>query len=316
MSDEANGVGGGTDTGTGNGGGIVLGPNRYGKAEVRLVRVTRDAARHELDDLNVTSQLHGDFAAAHLEGDNAHVVATDTQKNTIFAFARDGVGAPEAFLLRLAEHFTGGFDWVTGGRWLAERYSWERITTDGEPHDHAFVRAGQEVRTAAVVVDGEARHVLGGLKDLTVMKTTGSGFEGFPRDRYTTLQETADRILATSVAVRWRFAADARPDYDALYARVRARLLASFAEGYSPALQATLYEMGRAVLEREAELDEIRFSMPNRHHFAVDLAPFGLDNPNEVFFAADRPYGLIEASVTREGVEPAPAAWEGVGGFC
>ncbi|MFF2274686.1 factor-independent urate hydroxylase [Agromyces sp. NPDC058126] len=307
MTDESNG---------GGGAGIVLGPNRYGKAEVRVVRVTRDTARHEIDDLNVTSQLQGDFAAAHLEGDNAHVVATDTQKNTIFAFARDGVGAPEEFLLRLAEHFTGEFDWVTGGRWLAERYAWQRIVADGEPHDHAFVRAGQEVRTAAVVVDGASRHVLGGLKDLTVMKTTGSGFEGFPRDRYTTLQETSDRILATSVAVRWRFAAGARPDYDAMYARVRARLLASFAAGYSPALQATLYEMGRAVLEAEPELDEIRFSMPNRHHFVVDLAPFGLDNPNEVFFAADRPYGLIEASVTREGVEPAPAAWEGVGGFC
>ncbi|GAA1778426.1 factor-independent urate hydroxylase [Agromyces lapidis] len=313
MSDEANGNGGNSGDG---GNGIVLGPNRYGKAEVRLVRVTRDTARHEVDDLNVTSQLRGDFRAAHLEGDNAHVVATDTQKNTIFAFARDGVGAPEEFLQRLADHFTGEFDWVTGGRWLAERFAWERIASDGEEHDHAFVRSGQEVRTAAVVVDGGVRHVLGGLQDLTVMKTTDSGFEGFPRDRYTTLQETADRILATSVAVRWRFAAGSRPDYDALYGRVRAHLLASFAEGYSPALQATLYDMGRAVLETEAELDEIRFSMPNRHHFAVDLAPFGLDNPNEVFFAVDRPYGLIEASVMRAGVEPAPAAWEGVAGFC
>ena len=93
---------------------VILTKNQYGKAENRVVRITRDTDRHEIEDLNVTSQLRGDFAAAHLEGDNGHVVPTDTQKNTIFAFARDGVGSPEAFLLRLADHFTSSFDWVTG----------------------------------------------------------------------------------------------------------------------------------------------------------------------------------------------------------
>ena len=297
---------------------IVLGPNQYGKAEVRVVKVTRDSARHEIEDLNVTSQLRGDFAAAHLAGDNAHVVPTDTQKNTIFAFARDGVGAPEAFLLRLADHFTGSFDWVTGGRWEAEQFAWQRIPVGGEPHDHAFVRTGQEIRTAVVVADGSTRHVIAGLKELTVLKTTQSGFEGYPKDRYTTLAETSDRILATEVAARWRYdsADTADVDYDATYARVRALLLEAFAAKYSAALQATLFEMGRAVLEAHPEIAEIRFSMPNRHHFVVDLAPFGLDNPNEVFFAADRPYGLIEASVAREGVVSPAAAWEGVAGFC
>src|SRR4026207_2177936 len=115
---------------------IVLGANQYGKAEVRVAKVTPDTARPEIDDLSVTSQLRGDFAAAHLAGDNAHVVATDTQKNTIFAFARDGIGSPEAFLLRLAEHFTSSFDKVSGGRWEAERYPWERILSHGSPHDH------------------------------------------------------------------------------------------------------------------------------------------------------------------------------------
>ena len=129
---------------------IILGENQYGKAEVRVVKITRDSDRHEIEDLNVTSQLRGDFAAAHLEGDNAHVVATDTQKNTIYAFARDGVGSPEAFLLRLGEHFTSSFDWVTGGRWEAESYSWNRIQAHGAEHDHSFVRNGQEVRTAVL----------------------------------------------------------------------------------------------------------------------------------------------------------------------
>lgn len=298
---------------------IVLGANQYGKAEVRVVKVTRDTARHEIDDLNVTSQLRGDFTAAHLAGDNAHVVPTDTQKNTIFAFARDGIGAPESFLLRLADHFAGSFDWVTGGRWEAERFAWQRIDAHGASHDHSFVRSGQEVRTALVVADGDARHVIAGLKELTVLKTTQSGFEGYPRDRFTTLPETRDRILATDVAARWRYHpadVDAGLDYDAAYESVRALLLEAFTEAYSAALQATLFDMGRRVLERHPEIAEIRFSMPNKHHFVVDLSPFGLENPNEVFYAADRPYGLIEAAVVREGLQSPAAAWEGIAGFC
>ena len=294
---------------------IVLGPNQYGKAEVRVVKVTRDAARHEIEDLNVTSQLRGDFAAAHLAGDNAHVVPTDTQKNTIFAFARDGVGSPEAFLLRLAEHFTSSFDWVTGGRWEAESFAWHRILVDGAEHDHAFVRSGQEVRTAVVVADGADRHVIAGLKELTVLKTTQSGFAGYPKDRYTTLPETTDRILATDVAARWRYDGD-DIDYNAVYASVRMLLLEAFAEKYSAALQTTLFDMGRRVLEVHPEIAEIRFSMPNKHHFLVDLSKWGLDNPNEVWYAADRPYGLIEASVVRDEAAPAPGVWEGIAGFC
>ncbi|MEZ2391621.1 factor-independent urate hydroxylase [bacterium RCC_150] len=298
---------------------IVLGDNQYGKAEVRVVKVTRDTDRHQIDDLNVTSQLRGDFQAAHLQGDNGHVVATDTQKNTIYAFARDGIGSPEAFLLRLSAHFTSGFEWVTGGRWEAESYSWDRIQAHGAGHDHSFVRNGQEVRTAVVVRDGDTTHVVSGLKDLTVLKTTQSGFVGYPRDKYTTLPETTDRILATDVSARWRYKTGldiAGTDFNKSYEDIKALLLEGFTENYSHALQQTLFDMGKKVLEAHNEVDEIKFSMPNKHHFLVDLSPFGLDNPNEVFFAADRPYGLIEATVQRDNTTPAPAAWNGIAGFC
>src|SRR4051794_30428521 len=184
---------------------IRLGPNQYGKAEVRVVAVDRSTPRHALADLNVSTSLRGDFTAAHTEGDNAHVLATDTQKNTVFAFARDGVGEPEEFGLRLARHFTGSYPWITGARVAIESYGWERIAVGGQPHDHAFRRVGGEVRTAVVTVDEGAEHVLGGLTDLVVLKTTGSEFWGFPRDRYTTLAETRERILATAVTARWRY---------------------------------------------------------------------------------------------------------------
>lgn len=294
---------------------IVLGKNQYGKAEVRVVRVTRDTARHEIEDLNVTSQLTGDFASAHVDGDNSNVVATDTQKNTVYAFAKDGIGSPEAFLLRLGEHFTSEFDWVIGGRWEAQQYSWERIIADGREHDHSFVRGGTETRTAVVAIDGEETAVIAGLEDLVVLKSTESGFVGYPKDKYTTLAETTDRILATSVTARWLYNR-ADIDFNAVFADVRSILLAAFTANYSHALQNTLHDMAAAVLDAHPEIDEIRFSTPNRHHFVVDLSPFGLENPNEVFYAADRPYGLIEASFLREGADADNPAWAGIAGFC
>ena len=290
---------------------VILTSNQYGKAENRVVRVVRDTDRHEIVDLNVTSQLRGDFAAAHLDGDNAHVVATDTQKNTVFAFAKDGIASPETFLLRLAEHFTSGFDWVSGGRWAAEQFGWSRI----DDHDHSFFRSAPETRTAVVVRDGDATTVISGFYGLTVLKTTQSGFAGFPRDRYTTLKETDDRILATSITTRWRYNT-LDVDFNAVYEAVRSTLLTTFSEGYSKALQQTLFQMAEAVITEQDSIDEIKFSCPNKHHFTYDLSFCGLDNPNEVFYAADRPYGLIEATVARKGSPSAEGAWVGIAGFC
>ena len=281
-------------------GDIVLGPNQYGKAECRLVKVTRDSARHEIEDLNVTSLLRGDFEACHTQGDNSHVVATDTQKNTVYAFAKEhGIGSPEQFLLRLGKHFVDDFPWVSGGRWEAEQYSWDRIVANAEPHDHAFVRTGRETRTALVEIEDDDVTVTAGLKECIVLKSTDSEFHGFPRDRFTTLQGTDDRILATSVTASWRYSASAL-DYNTTYAGIRDLLLTTFATTHSLALQQTIFAMGKAVLEAYDGVAQISLSCPNKHHFPVDLEPFGLENPGEVFFAADRPYGLIEATVLRE----------------
>jgi urate oxidase len=294
---------------------IVLGPNQYGKAEVRVVAVDRSTPRHTLVDLNVSSSLRGDFTAAHTVGDNAHVLATDTQKNTVFAFARDGVGSPEEFGLRLARHFACAHDWISGARVAVDSYGWERITVGGAEHDHSFRRAGGEVRTAVATVDGDDTHLLAGITGLVVLKTTGSEFWGFPRDRYTTLADTRERILATAVTARWRYSTT-ELDFDACFDGVRTALLETFAATHSLALQQTLFAMGEAVLERHADVAEVRLSMPNKHHFLQDLSAYGLDNPDVVYHADDRPYGLIEGTVVRDDVPPAPAAWQGTPGFC
>lgn len=294
---------------------ITFGDNQYGKAEVRLVHITRDGDRHQIKDLNVSSALRGDFADAHLLGDNAKVVATDTQKNTVYAFAQQyGVGEIEEFGLRLGRHFVDDFEWVTGAKITIEEYGWDRIGVDGADHGHAFSRAGGGTRTTVVTIDGPSAWVVSGLTDLVVLKSTGSEFWGFPRDRYTSLTETNDRILATAVTARWRYAGT-DVDWAKSYADVRRILIESFAVKHSLALQQTLYYMGEQVLEAHPEVAEIRMSMPNKHHFLVDLSPFGLPNDNEVYYAADRPYGLIEGTVTRDDAPDPGRAWQTVPGF-
>jgi urate oxidase len=196
-----------------------------------------------------------------------------------------------------------------------ESYGWERIAVGGQPHEHSFRRAGGEVRTAVVTVDGGEEHVLAGISGLVVLKTTGSEFWGFPRDRYTTLAETRERILATAVTARWRYTGTDL-DFGDRFPAVRDTMLGTFASTHSLALQQTLYAMGEAVLERFPDVAEVRLSMPNKHHFLQDLSAFGLDNPDVVYHADDRPYGLIEGTVLRDDVPPADAAWHGIPGFC
>jgi urate oxidase len=282
---------------------IVLGGNRYGKAETRLVHVRRGGDRHDLVDLTVGVALSGDLAATHLSGDNAGVLPTDTMKNTVYAFAREhGVGAPEAFGLLLARHFVATQPQITAAQVTLESFGWERLGP------HSFRRSGDFVRTAVVTVAEPGTQVVSGLKDLVLLNTTDSEFHSFPRDRYTTLPETTDRILATAVDARWRHLDDAC-DWDASFAGAKDALVEAFVGTYSHSLQQTLYAMGERVLRRRAEVAEIRLVLPNKHHYLVDLAPFGLENPQEVFQAGDRPYGLIEGTVTRDDAPAAVAEW-------
>ncbi len=300
---------------------FVLGPNQYGKAENRVVRVYRDTARHEIRDLNVSTALRGDFTEAHATGDQANVLPTDTQKNTCFAFAKEhGVTSPEDYALTLGARFLDVTPAASASRIEVEEYAWDRIEVGGTGHDHAFVKRGGEVRTTVVTQDrsGETPRswVVSGVKDLVVLKSTGSEFKGFLKDEYTTLQETDDRILATSLVARWRYETTEGVDWNKSFDDIRSLLLETFATTYSRALQESLYAMGSAVLAAHPDVAEVKFSAPNKHHFLVDLSPFGLENPGEVFVAADRPYGLIEATVQRENGSDAGDAWLTVPGFC
>jgi urate oxidase len=258
----------------------------------------------------VSTALSGDLDAASLRGDNAHVLPTDSQKNRIYALASElGPVEPEAFGLALAAFFVDSREPVTRARVAIEEYGWSPIGTTG----YSFARSGGLVRTTTVIVDQAlGASVVSGVSDLVVLNTTASEFSGFPRDAYTTLTETKDRMLATAVTARWRYrpqAAGSGP-WGGSFAAAKAALLTAFAGTYSYSLQQTLYAMGSQVLADVPECCEVRLALPNKHHYLVDLSPFGLENDREVYIAGDRPYGLIEGNVLADDAPDAGLAWE------
>lgn len=277
----------------------MLAENVYGKSGIRLVKVVRREGRHDLRDVTVAVRLEGDFASAHRDGDNSAVLPTDTMKNTVYALAKDHFDADiETFGLFLTEHFVRNNPPVARARVELSERPWERLTVGGRPHPDAFSRPGGERRLTRVSRTRQGAIVESGLEDLVIAKSARSGFSGFLRDRYTTLKETEDRILATAVKAFWLYTG-APGDFDRSFQGVRQTLLEIFAEHASASVQHTLYAMGEAALKRHPEVAEVRLSLPNKHHIPVDLSPFGLENRNEIFVATDEPYGLIEATIRR-----------------
>ena len=275
-----------------------LGANHYGKSRIRLVTVRRAGARHDLRDLTVDVALEGDFTAAHVDGDNTNIVATDTMKNTVYAFARDRLTGPaEAFGLELARHFAAEPQ-VDRATVTLREHAWDRVPLPDGPAPDAFTRSGAFTRVAIVAATKAGASVEAGLEDLTVMKTTKSAFTGFERDRYTTLAETDDRLMATKVTAIWRYGAPDL-DFDAAFERGRSTLVATLAEHFSPSVQASIWIMATAMLDAEPSIDWVRMVLPNLHHWTVNLEPFGLDNPGIVFVSTTEPHGLIDATVRR-----------------
>ncbi len=277
---------------------VKLGANNYGKADVRLFKVFRNAPRHEIKDVWVRVAMEGDFDAAHVSGDNTDLLATDTVRNTIYGLAVDGfTGSVEEYGKTLIRHFVSQGPKVTRATAYFTEHQWQRLTVDGQEHDHSFVRQMPK-HTAVVEGDGQTFAVTSGIDELYVLKTTQSGWEGYLKEQFTTLPETNDRILATVVTCKWEYAVP-ECDYDAVWGRVYQTILDTFTDHYSPSVQNTLYRMGEAILTLCPEISRVYFSFPNRHHIRYNTERHGIENPDTVFHADAEPYGQIEGWVER-----------------
>lgn len=275
--------------------------HRYGKSRVRVLKILRDGGTHSIKELEVAVALSGDFETSYTnpDGDNSKVVATDTMKNTVNVLAKRHLGAEtERFALTLAQHFVAKYPQVARAEITAHERIWERLTILGAAHPHSFVNAENARPFVRVTATAHGHEIESGIADLLILKSTESGFEGYPRCEFTTLPETCDRIFATSLAATWKWSSEPA-DYVAANARIIAALLQPFALNYSPSVQTTLFQMGEAALEACAEIAQIHLAAPNKHCLLLDLKPFGETNENEVFVPTDEPHGQIEATISR-----------------
>lgn len=271
----------------------------YGKGRVRILRVTRETPRHAVRELSLKVMLEGDFAASFTSSDNSKVIATDSIKNIVNIVARRNVSLEtEDFLGALAEHFLENYSHVAQVDITAHETRWNRLELGGAPHDHAFTLEGNGRPVARQLATRARQSLSSGIENFTFLKTTGSGWVGYVMDAATTLAETTDRILSTAMDASWSWAAKPA-DYPAANAAIMSAMLRVFAQTYSPSVQNSLYLMGGAALAAVPEIESVSLACPNKHYIPINLAPFGMDNPNAVFLPTDEPHGQIECTVTR-----------------
>ena len=271
----------------------------YGKGRVRVLRVHREGARHEVREMSVQAMVTGDFARAFTRADNSTSLCTDTVKNVVNIVARESLAlGKEAFCAAVARRLLDGYPQVETATVKGAETVWNRLFIDGAEHPHAFALDGNGEPFAKVSMTRDATVTESGVEGFTFLKSTQSGWSDFHKDAYTTLPETTDRIAATAMAASWLWRA-APSDHAAANATILRTMLEVFATTYSHSVQDSLFRMASAALELVPEVAQISLACPNKHYIPINLSPFGLTNENQVFVATDEPHGQIECTVGR-----------------
>lgn len=276
-----------------------LASSTYGKGRVRIMRVARDTARHEVRELSTQVMLTGDFSASFLSSDNSKVIATDTVKNIVNIVARDNPALEnEDFVQAIAAYFFAHYSHVDAVTIDTLETKWDRLMVAGAPHDHAFKMDANGKPTVQLSATRASQTLISGITGFTFLKSTESGWVNYYRDDATTLPETTDRIFSTAMQAAWTWHT-APASYPAANAKVLDVMMEVFATTYSPSVQNSLYLMASAALEAVSEISEISLACPNKHYLPINMGFFKRDNPNVVFTPTDEPHGQIECTVRR-----------------
>ncbi|TRY82621.1 hypothetical protein DNTS_032569 [Danionella cerebrum] len=278
----------------------------YGKNMVKVLHIRREGSYHSITELIANVQLTLKSRKDYLTGDNSDIIPTDTVKNTVHALAKiKGINTIEGFALDICEHFLTAFNHVTRVKVNIDEVPWKRLEKNGVEHNHAFIHCPEALHFCEAEQHlSQTPVVHSGIRDMKVLKTTQSGFEGFLRDRFTTLTEAKDRFFCTSIYARWRYNTE-NVAFDAAWASVKDIIVEKFSGPYdrgeySPSVQKTLYDTQLLVLEHLPEVEEIEIVMPNQHYFVIDMSKIGLSNTDEVYLPLDNPSGNITGTVCRK----------------
>ena len=278
---------------------MKLQSHRYGKAKVRVFKKIEKEGIHTPKELEVTTLLEGDFGASYTKDDNKKVIATDSIKNTTNFVAYNQLGTEtEPFAIALCEHYLKKYSHVTSVNVETLERVWERQIVDGKPSGTNFVSTGKGIPWTRTVATRDSIETTSGVRELVILKTSGSAWEDFFRDDLATLADTNDRLLATSLTANWVYQ-KAPASYAKSNANIIQAMLEAFSTRFSPSAQSTQYHMGEAALNACPEISQVSLTMPNLHYLLIDLRPFDRKNNNELFVPTDAPQGWIEATVER-----------------
>ncbi|XP_070581881.1 uricase-like [Ptychodera flava] len=277
----------------------------YGKNGVKVLRVCRHGNMHHVKEVEVNTELTLATKKDYTHGDNSDIIPTDTQKNTVYALAKiKGISSIEQFGIDLCSHFLTHPQVIKTSMYIEET-PWKRIDNSGKEHVHAFILKPEAIRFCQVVQEKYGKpSVSAGLKGMKVLKTTNSGFEGFVRDKYTTLPEVKDRFFSTTVFCRWKYDNLFSLDFDTAWETVKNTILDEFAGPpergvYSPSVQMTMHLTANHAMAKISQISEVEMTMPNSHYFTIDMTKLGMENKDEVMLPADKPAGNIRLAMKR-----------------
>lgn len=289
----------------------------YGKDNVKFLKVKKDKynpQKQEVLEATVKVLLRGNFDVSYTKADNSPIVPTDTVKNTILVEARKtDVWPIERFAAHLAEHFVKKYAHVSGIDINIIQHKWTKYEVNGKLHDHSFKKDGEDVKITTLSFERNGDFKLSSsLKDLTILKSTGSKFVDFHQCDYTTLKPTSNRILSTDIDCIWTFDSKKIGSIKNIYrladqgvfddtaSKVLKITLERFAIENSASVQATMFNMCSDILDVCPYVYNVSYSLPNKHYILFNLEWKGLTNDNVLFYPASDPNGLIKCTVGRD----------------
>ncbi|KAM4721979.1 uricase-like [Rhinophrynus dorsalis] len=279
----------------------------YGKNMVKVLQIRRNGKQHFIKEIEASVELTLKSKKDYLKGDNSDIIPTDTIKNTVYALTKiKGIKTIEEFAMEIANHFLTSFKHVTESKVYIQEAPWRRMEKNGMKHVHAFIYSPEGVHFCELEQKQGGQPVIySGIKELRILKTTQSGFEGFIKDRFTTLPEVKDRCFSTIVDCKWKYSTSKVVDFDSIWQTIKDIILDTFAGPYdkgeySPSVQKTLYDIQVRSLSKVPEIEEIEIILPNKHYFTIDMSKMGLTNQDEVLLPSDVPYGNITGTVRRK----------------
>lgn len=278
---------------------LRIGASSFGESRLRMLRVVRRGDRHDARDLTVSCRFEGDFGPAFEEGRQGEVLPGEALKNLVYATARaHGGDEIETLGIALCQRVLDVSPRITRARVDVEELPWGRVIAGGKPQGQVFLAGATETRTAAVTSNGRQTAVVAGIADLMLMRS--SGFVPPRRTAEGDDDETLQPLLVGALTARWTYHS-ADVTFGPFRQGVRAAILDTVARPAARSVQHMLYTVADVVLASYEEIADVTLALRERPYRPADLFSAGIENPDELFVAADEPLGIVEVTVERDG---------------